>query len=245
VSDVRAVAGRERVVIEEYVPGPEVTLDCFTRAGRTTIVCSSTLVPTAAARPGFSFIRCISPHDMDAGEFNAVQNLAHRVATAFDIDSGPWTLQAKLGGEPTVIELGLRIAGGRKPRFIRTATGVDVVGAYIDDLSGAVPDIAARPTDRVTVLSYVYGRAGRVAGYRGVDAAIRGGGCEYVQLLREEGTTLGGGLAPRDRVLEFCVTGGDSAAALTAESDVLASIDCVEASGHSLLRRELTLDPCL
>lgn len=224
------------VVVEEFVVGPEVTVDCFTAAGRTHLVCVSDLVGTPAARPGFAAIRCQNPAVLTRDQTLELSAIATRLSGAFEIRSGPWLFQAKLTPQPSVIEVGARIAGGRKPRFVKLATGVDLLGAYLDDLSGYLPDLQARRPATGATVTYVYGRAGTVAGYRGVEAVL-GDGAEYVEVFRPPGSPLTGALTPRDRILEFGTVGADPGR--IAEGSVLQRIDCFDVDGRSLIRRDL------
>jgi biotin carboxylase len=233
---LRRDASDPTVVVEEFVVGPEVTVDCFTAAGSTHLVCVSDLVGTPAASPRFSTIRCHSPASLTEDQIMALSEIATRLCGAFEIRSGPWLFQAKLTPQPSVIEMGARIAGGRKPRFVKLATGVDLLGAYLDDLSGRPADLQPQNPAPGATVTYVYGHAGTVAGYRGVEAVL-GDGAEYVEVFRPPGSRLTGGLTPRDRILEFGTLGADPDR--IAEWSVLQRIDCFDVDGSSLIRRDL------
>lgn len=235
IAAIRTETGQSTVVVEEFTGGREVSVDCFTTGGETQLVCVSDLVGTAAARPGFAVIRCQTPADLTPEQLRGLQSTAVRLAEVFEITGGPWIFQAILNPSPWVVEVGARIAGGRKPRFVKVATGVDLLGAYIDDLAGIQPDLRARADATGATVTYVYGRAGVVAGYRGLGEALAG--VEYLEVFKEAGARLTGGLSPRDRILEFCTPDRDSDHRL--EREILQRIDCVSADGSSLIRRQL------
>jgi biotin carboxylase len=117
-----------RVLYEEFVPGPEVTVNAFSIGGRFMPVTVTDRVHFEGV-PGVAR-RHVYPAAADGAE--AAAGVAEAAVAALGIDDGPSYVQLILAEDgPRVIEVAARLGGGHDSEICRTAVGVDLAAAAV------------------------------------------------------------------------------------------------------------------
>ncbi|MGW3228658.1 ATP-binding protein [Kitasatospora sp. NPDC001095] len=133
------------VLVEEYLDGPEVSVECVTVLGVTT--------PVAVTRkrlgPAPYFEE--TGHSVEAGDplLALVGPTAVQALDAVGFANGISHVEMRLtdgGNTPRLIEVNGRLAGDLIPHLVREATGIDLPLAAADIALGLQPDLA--PTRR-------------------------------------------------------------------------------------------------
>ncbi len=119
-------AGESRggdVLVEEHVPGPEVTVNAFSVDGRFTPLTVTDRL--TAEPPGFGVaLAHVWPSQHGTEEAVAV---AEAAVASVGIRNGPSYTQVRLGPEgPVVMEVAARLGGGHDAELCRAALGVDL-----------------------------------------------------------------------------------------------------------------------
>jgi biotin carboxylase len=170
------------VLVEQYVTGPEVSVETF----------GSQVVGVTAKHLGPLPDFVEAGHDFPADGQEAAAATALRAVEALGLAWGPAHTEVRLapggaagrGGpssegagspvSPVVIEVNPRLAGGEIPVLVRLATGVDLVGATVDLATSAVPAVRRRP-DRpgsyASIRFLLPPSGGRVRAVTGLDRA--------------------------------------------------------------------------
>ena len=127
-------------LVEEYVPGPEVTVNAFSVAGRfhpRTVTDRLTADP-----PAFGVALAHAWPSEAAGEEAA--KAGRRAAEALGIEDGPTYTQMRIGPDgPRVVELAARLGGGHDAELCHAALGIDLNGLALAAALGervSVPD---------------------------------------------------------------------------------------------------------
>ncbi|MGW4197055.1 ATP-grasp domain-containing protein [Streptomyces sp. NPDC005004] len=126
------------VLIEEYLDGPEVSVECVTRCGVTTAVA----VTRKQLGPAPYFDE--TGHTVDAADplLPQVAPAAAAAIKALGITDGVQHVEMRLvGGRPRLIEVNARIGGDMIGHLVRLATGIDLPKAAADTACGRVPDL--------------------------------------------------------------------------------------------------------
>ena len=181
------------VLVEEYVPGPEFSVETF----------GTTVVGVTAKYLGHlpTFVEC--GHDFPANLVADDQLGAVAVAAvrALGLGFGPAHTELRIGPRgPVVIEVNPRLAGGRIPTLVRLATGIDLVGATVDAATGADRTLPPSGPGHASIRFLVPPRAGRVRRTGGVAAAAAVPGIVDVAIDARPGQRVGGTGSFRDRV---------------------------------------------
>ncbi|MCK7622629.1 ATP-grasp domain-containing protein [Streptomyces sp. RS10V-4] len=202
-------------IVEEYLAGPEISVDCAVTGGEATVV------NVARKRLGFAphfeeTGHLVAPwrHEPWADEVRAVVAAAH---TALGIRTGLTHTELRLtAGGPRVVEVNGRLGGDFIPLLGTLATGVDPVLAAADIALGRTPDTTA-VRDRCAEVRFLYPDRDGTVRHLDVTAAARVPGIERAVPLAAPGTALR--LPPRGivpRLAALLATGDTPGACATA-----------------------------
>lgn len=218
------------VLVEEYVAGPELSVETFGAA--VAGVTAKYLGPP----PWFVEIG----HDYPAGLSGAgaddaraddaraddVRAVARAALEALGLGFGPAHTEIRLGARgPVVIEVNPRLAGGRIPTLVRLASGLDLVGATVDEVVGRGGPLAAPGPGHASIRFLVPARAGRVRRTGGVAQAAAVPGVVDVGIAARPGQRVGGTGSFLDRVGHVITAGPTAGAARTAADTALAFLE--------------------
>ncbi|WP_232485662.1 ATP-grasp domain-containing protein [Streptomyces fildesensis] len=131
------------VLVEEYLDGPEVSVECVTHHGATTAVA----VTRKHLGPAPYFDE--TGHTVDAGDplLAHVGPVAAAAVKALGISDGVQHVEMRLvDGQPRLIEVNARIGGDMIGHLVHLATGIDLPKAAADLACGLAPDLT--PTRR-------------------------------------------------------------------------------------------------
>ena len=220
----------QRVMVEQYLDGPQVSTESVVIGGR-------------CFTPGFSdrnyeYLERYAPFFIENGgdlpshlppETQAkVRDLVGRAAAAMGITDG--TVKGDIvvhKGEPHVIELAARLSGGFFcTREIPLNTGVDFIGAAIKVALGeAVSAEELEPRHFTPVIQrYAFPKAGKVVAVHGAEAARAIPGIAELVITAKPGDVIPPAGDKRPSAAMVLATGSSREAALTAANDALALI---------------------
>ncbi|GAA2761777.1 hypothetical protein GCM10010103_08180 [Streptomyces paradoxus] len=115
-----------RVLVEEYVQGPEFSADGYVlESGEVTVVAlSRTLL---GPEPDFVELGHLTPALVDDATLKNVEAYVGDVVRAVEITSGPFHCELRLSADgPVLIEIGARLPGDRIVELLRLVTGVSL-----------------------------------------------------------------------------------------------------------------------
>ncbi|AZM58002.1 carboxylase [Streptomyces sp. WAC 01529] len=141
-----------KVLVEEYLDGPEVSVECVTHRGHTTAVAVTR--KTLGAPPFFEEIA----HSVDAGDplLDQVAPVAAAAIKALGITDGVSHVEMRLvDGHPRLIEVNARIGGDMIGHLVQLTTGVDLARAAADTACGQAPDLT-RTTHSAAAIRLLY-----------------------------------------------------------------------------------------
>jgi biotin carboxylase len=226
----RSYSPSERVMVEQYLSGPQVSTESLITGGR----CHT---------PGFSdrnyeFLERYAPFFIENGGDlpsrlpaeiqDKVRALVARAAAAMGIADG--TVKGDIvvhDGEPYVIELAARLSGGFFcTREIPLNTGVDFIGAAIKVALGeSVSDEEMAPKFTVPVVQrYAFPKAGTVIAIHGPEEARRIPGIAELVITARPGDIIPPAGDKRPSGAMVLATGASRESALKAANDALALI---------------------
>jgi biotin carboxylase len=226
----RSHSPTERVMVEQYLDGPQVSTESIVLDG----ICHT---------PGFSdrnyehleryapfFIENGGdlPSHLPADIQQKVRDLVGRAASAMGITSG--TVKGDIvvhKGEPYVIELAARLSGGFFcTREIPLNTGVDFIGAAIALALGETVNAQALTPRRqdAVVQRYAFPEPGTVVSVDGAEAARQVPGIAEVVVTAKPGDVIASAGDKRPSAAMVLATGASREVALKVANDALALI---------------------
>lgn len=226
----RSHSPTERVMVEEYLDGPQVSTESVVIGGR-------------CFTPGFSdrnyeYLERYAPFFIENGgdlpshlpdDIQAkVKDVVAKAAKALGVENG--TVKGDIvvhKGEAYVIELAARLSGGFFcTREIPLNTGVDFIGAAIKVALGEPVDPAELEpkSQKPVVQRYVFPAPGRVVSIEGEDEARRVAGVAEVIVTAKPDDIIPPAGDKRPSAAMVLATGPSHEAALAAANDALARI---------------------
>jgi len=205
------------VLVEEYVDGPEVSVETF----------GSAVAAITAKHLGPPPWFVESGHDVPADP-GLPDPAAPALAAirALGLGFGPAHTEIRLGARgPVVIEVNPRLAGGRIPVLVRLARGLDLVGATVDAVTGAGRGLPEPGPGHASIRFLVAARAGRIRRTGGVAAAAAVPGVVDVAFTARPGQHVGGTGSFLDRVGHVITAASTGRAARTAAESALACLE--------------------
>ena len=130
-----------RVIVEEYLEGPEVSVEVMVVDGRVNILQITDKITTGA--PHFVEMGHTQPSSLPYATQIDIRSVTVAACKAIGIDKGPVHVEMKVTQRgPVMIELGARMGGDNiTTHLVPLSTGIDMVGSTIKVALGEEPEI--------------------------------------------------------------------------------------------------------
>lgn len=162
---------RRTALVEEYVEGPEFSLDGWVDPGGPHL--ASVTSKFVSAPPDFFETGHIATAPACSPHGEVLERFARQVVAAFDLTVGPFHIETRIasGRGPVLIEVGARLAGDNIPELVLAGPGVDLCAAAADAARGLRHDPGALSPVSAGLAFVTTDRAGAFAGtLSGADA---------------------------------------------------------------------------
>ena len=130
-----------KVIVEEYLDGPEVSVEVMVVKGTVHILQITDKITTGA--PHFVEMGHTQPSRLSEDIQRQIREVAEAACKSLGLDKGPAHVEMKVTSRgPVMIELGARMGGDNiTTHLVPLSTGIDMVGATIKVALGEEPDI--------------------------------------------------------------------------------------------------------
>ena len=164
IDNARSVSRSGRVIVEEFLEGPEFTANAWVQDGEIRLLMVNDRI-TFNPRPylGIAYQHRY-PSQAATSIIDPVRDITQRTAKAYRIDTGPLYIQMiRTGTGPMVVEAAARIGGGHESRMMLHLTGWSSDDALIDLALGQPPiPPLPLPEDSHALVNFILGRRGKV-----------------------------------------------------------------------------------
>lgn len=198
-----------KVIIEEYLDGPEVSVEVMVVNGEVNILQITDKITTEA--PHFVEMGHTQPSRLPSVVQRAIHNVTIAACKAIGIDKGPAHVEMKVTKRgPVMIELGARMGGDNiTTHLVPLSTGVDMVGSTIKVALGEEPDIT--PTLHCgSAIRYFEVPYGTIKAIEGIEEAKKIPGVKQITFTKEVGEESTPIQCSNDRI-GFVIAQGSSA----------------------------------
>ena len=194
------------VMVEEFMSGPEVSVEALTVDGRTEIIAITDKFITPP--PYFVELAHCEPSRLPENVQERIREVAREAVKAIRLQNGPSHTEVKITEEgPKIVELAARLGGDFiTSRLVPLSTGVDLVGASVELAAGKKPELT-RTCGRGAAIHFLQGREGILRRITVPEEIYRLKGVEEVVLYRKEGDRIHATRSSNDRLGHVITTG--------------------------------------
>jgi len=167
----RDEAAERTLLVESFVPGPEVALEGLLRGGRLEVLALFDK-PDALDGPYFEETIYVTPSRHPVAQQEAVVETAGAAAAALGLREGPVHAEFRVGPRgPVVLEVAARTIGGLCARALRFGAGVSLEEVVVAHALGLSAARVAREASASGVMMLPIPRGGVLHGVGGVERA--------------------------------------------------------------------------
>jgi biotin carboxylase len=205
----------DRILVESFVPGPEVALEGLLRGGKLEVLALFDK-PDPLDGPYFEETLYVTPSRHPAALQASVERTVAASAAALGLREGPVHAELRLGpAGPVVLEVAARTIGGLCARALRFGAGTSLEELVVAHAVGLPIDAAVRESRASGVMMLPIPRAGILHGVSGVEDARAVPGVEDVVVTAPVGRELVP-LPEGDAYLGFLFARGETPGAVEA-----------------------------
>ena len=178
------------VVVEEYMSGPEVSVETMSFNGVCNVIQITDKLTTGA--PHFVEMGHSQPSMLDSKIKEQIANIAISANKAIGITDGPSHTEIIVTNEgPKIVELGARLGGDCiTTHLVPLSTGVDMVECSIRIALGEKPDITKK-YNKGSAIRYFNQHSGVIKSIYGIEKAKQISGIKNVELVNSIGDKIG------------------------------------------------------
>ncbi len=230
-------------IVEEFVTGPELSIDCFIEGGRARIV----LVRRKYAVPARSGVEqvmqstgSIAPYPLGAAQHTEAERMLTTLAQVFNLDNCPMLVQAFLTETGlSIIEFAARLSGGTGSAVTKRVTGFDALDASIESFLGRPVNVRLEAPQVFLMTNTAYAHPGTFDRIEGVDELLADGTIEQFLPYKTHGMVVGDDMSTRSRIGAFLVSGPDMTTVQARLARAVAGLRVFDTEGRDILRRDL------
>lgn len=197
------------VIIEEYLKGPEVSVEIITIDGQPHVLNVTDKLTTGA--PHFVEMGHSQPSRLGAENVEKIKDLAIRAVRSVGIQDGPAHVEIMLTENgPRMVELGARMGGDCiTTHLVPLSTGINMMEATMRIACGEAPDIE-RKFEKGSAIRYFNPPVGIIRDIRGAEDAMKLEGVREISFTKKIGDRVGSIGSSTDRV-GFVIAQADTA----------------------------------
>ncbi|PRZ43866.1 ATP-grasp domain-containing protein [Tritonibacter scottomollicae] len=228
-------------IVEEFLEGDELSIDCFIEQGRARIVLVRRKFKMLGV-PADKVIQStgsIAPWDL-GGQTAQVEDTLTDLAAAFGLDNVPMLVQGFLNQHGFfLIEFSPRLSGGTGSAVTKRVSGFDAIAASLDSWLGNPVDVRLDPSGVVLMTNTVYADPGCFDRVEGIDALLSDGTIERWLPYKTAGMVIGDDMSTRSRVGAFLVSAPDTETAFARTAEAIARMEVYDNDNRAILRRDI------
>ena len=207
-TNVRQLPTARTALVEEYLAGPEISVETFGWQGGTRLIGITEKFVTG--EPYFVEHRHIFPADLPPEVEASVCETVERALAGVGLRLGAAHTEVRLTPNgPALVEINGRLAGGMIPELIRIATGVRMLDQQLRVFTGRQPQLAGAAKRCAGIQFLLAERPGVLAGVHGTELATAVPGVEQVTVTARPGAEVRPARNAYDR-LGYVLASGDS-----------------------------------
>ena len=187
------------LVVEEYMEGPEVSVESVCVNGEVNIIAITDKLTTG--EPKFVEMGHSQPSVLSQNIQAEIRKITKEAIKAIKLTDGPSHTEIKITNEgPKIVEIGARLGGDNiTTHLVPLSTGVDLVKACIEISLGIKPNLEKK-YDKASVIRYFTNDFGKILEINGYEDANKINEVKQISFVKKIGDYLDGINSSSDRV---------------------------------------------
>jgi len=177
------------VLVEEYLSGPEVSVEMLTIDGQSYVIAITDKLTTGA--PHFVEMGHSQPSMLPESTLEKIKDVAIKAVKAIKIDNSPAHVELIVTSNgPKLVELGARLGGDCiTSHLVPLSTGIDMIQASIQLALGLKPDITHR-LDKGSAIRYLRSDEGAFDHVEGINEVNKLNGVKHIEIVKQVGDKI-------------------------------------------------------
>lgn len=242
VSNALALSRSGEVIVEEFVEGIEIGIDCYVQDKSVSVLVTKQRRKIPAEKDSAQQIYgCTWPARVAQNVESEIQRIASAIASSLGIKNCPLMIQAIVhGNNVSVIEFAARFGGGESCTIIEAMTEVDIIDLSVSSFLGEIPVFKVAPCADTYAETFLYARQGVFEKIEfQADAVQSDSNILCVNTYKTPGMAIGDALSSNNRAGAIIVRAKDPDEIDAITTAALNNIDVIDIHGSTLLRRDL------
>ena len=239
--DAKNLSRTNTAIIEEFITGPEITVDVYVENGIANVLSTSNS-EKIKDNDKFVIFRTLNPAYPDVEE--KIKVVCQQIATAFNINNSPMLVQLLTDGKDVyVIEFSARTGGGVKYLLIKEVSGFDVIKAVVDLTIGKKP-VLEKVVRKNKYLSneFIYCKPGVFDHLEGFEELKKLNFIKDYYLFKSQGAIFETISNSGDRIAGFTIVGDTIEEMYEKHRYINNKFKVIDKNGNDMARHDLLVD---
>lgn len=241
-ADAKSFSRNNKVIVEEFVVGKEIQIDCFVRKGSAKVIMVRQKI-SLGLNGGLSMqtIGSVIPVDLPAEVYAEIDNLANKIATVFEIKNSTLFIQAIVDKDNriNVLEFAPRVGGGLSFNLVKSYTGIDVIDATIDTFLGKDHKLSLEKNNFFLHSIIVYAEKGIFDHVSGYEDLIEDKIIEDFYFFKTKGMEIGADMSTSSRIGAFIVKADNIDKLYNKVSTAIQKIEVFDIDGKRIMKKTI------
>lgn len=229
-----------QAVVEEYVIGTEIQMDCFVSDGHVYILDIKEKRKLSKEELSLSYGSLIPARISDWQKKRSV-GICEKIAERLKIVNGPLYVQA-IANETDVfvVEFGLRFGGNLSFRILKDVSGIDIISTTADAYLGLCDEIhPSTDFEGVYATFHIFPNKGQFKSITGYEELLKDGTIEVFHINKSIGIICDGNMTSKERLASFIVRSGSIEGVNQKLRRVLEKVEVWDEQNRPIMRKDI------
>lgn len=240
IADAMEKSRANLAIVEEFVEGKEIQIDCFVHDGIADIIMvREKMKISGTAETVLQSAGSIIPADISPSIQISIQKIANDIAESFGLENTPMFIQAVIDNTVNIIEFAPRIGGGLSYRIIEAITGFDILNSVINSYFGQRSILTYEKPKAHYATILLYACPGVLGGVVGCDDLVEKGIIQEFYQLKPNGVRIGADISSQNRVAALLLSASNKQELFKKMETAIEKVEVFDEMGKQILRRDL------
>jgi carbamoylphosphate synthase large subunit len=240
IEDALRFSRTKKVIIEEYIQGMEVQVDCFVQNKIVNIVMMRQRLKIMNQEKTYlQTYGSVIPLELSTKVNNKLVQIANNIAHSFELDNTPLFIQALVNNdEVSVIEFAPRVGGGLSFKLINEVTGFDILDSTIDSYLGIKTNFVIHPIKAYYLTNIIYAKPGIFNSITGYEELIKDSVIQDIYFYKTKGMEIGPDMASSDRIGAFIIKDKDKNKLVEKLEIAIRKLEVYDINNNPIMRKD-------